>query len=131
MASGFSRRGLFSFLGRPLKATGSAAKDAVAHLTNSVSPEPAAPPQRFVAIIQGRHCTAPDNYCSLCVERCPEPGAMDTSDIIPMIVAEVCTGCGICQQVCPAPDNAVLMLPRPEAPPSGPLPPSGADETHG
>lgn len=41
---------------------------------------------------------------------------MSNSDIIPMVVAERCTGCGICQQVCPAPENAVLMLARPEPP---------------
>jgi Pyruvate/2-oxoacid:ferredoxin oxidoreductase delta subunit len=117
MASGFSRRGLFSFLARPLKATGDAAKDMASTLAGSGNSNPEAAPQRFVAIIQGRHCTAPDNYCSLCVERCPEPGAMTAHDIIPMVVAEVCTGCGICHQVCPAPDNAVLMLPRPEPPP--------------
>lgn len=120
MASEFSRRGLFSFLARPLKATGDAAKDMAAHLANSSASASDNPPQRFVAIIQGRHCTAPENYCSLCVERCPEPGAMTSHDIIPMVVAEVCTGCGICHQVCPAPDNAVLMLPRPEPPPDEP-----------
>ena len=47
---------------------------------------------------------------------------MNTSQMIPMVVPEICTGCGICQQVCPAPENAVLMLPRrlpkPPAPPN-------------
>ena len=28
------------------------------------------------------------------------------------IQIETCTGCGICQQVCPAPDNAILVVPR-------------------
>lgn len=130
MSSGFSRRGLFSFLARPLKATGEAAKDMASTLSGSGNSNPETTPQRFVAIIQGRHCTAPDNYCSLCVERCPEPGAMDTSDIIPMVMAEVCTGCGICHQVCPAPDNAVLMLPRPEPPAEQPSS-SPEGESHG
>jgi Pyruvate/2-oxoacid:ferredoxin oxidoreductase delta subunit len=31
---------------------------------------------------------------------------------IPMVVPEICTGCGICHDVCPAPTNAVLVLPR-------------------
>jgi ferredoxin-type protein NapG len=31
-------------------------------------------------------------------------------------VAEACTGCGVCQFVCPAPHNAVLLMPVPERP---------------
>ena len=128
MASEFSRRKLFSFLARPLKGPEETAPGArETPIAPASSPVPAVP---MLAIIQGRHCTAPDNYCSLCVERCPEPGAMDASDIIPMVVAEVCTGCGICQQVCPAPDNAVLMLPRPEPPAEQPSS-SPEGESHG
>lgn len=113
MSSGFSRRGLFSLFARPLKATGDAAKTVGASLSGqgAAEPEPG-PPVPVVAVVQGRHCTALDDYCSLCVERCPEPGALHASQIIPMVVPEVCTGCGICQQVCPAPENAVLLLPR-------------------
>ena len=114
MSSGFSRRGLFSLFARPLKATGDTAVS-VGQTLAGRGETPPPPPQRLVAIIQGRFCEAPENYCSLCVERCPEPGAMHSTDIIPMVVPEICTGCGICQQVCPAPENAVLMLPRTEA----------------
>ena len=113
MSSGFSRRGLFSLFARPLKATGDTAVS-VGQTLAGRGETPPPPPQRLVAIIQGRFCEAPENYCSLCVERCPEPGAMHSTDIIPMVVPEICTGCGICQQVCPAPENAVLMLPRTE-----------------
>ena len=113
MSSGFSRRGLFSLFARPLKATGDAAKTVGASLVGKGATPPApVPAVPMVAVIQGRHCTALEDYCSLCVERCPEPGALHASQIIPMVVPEVCTGCGICQQVCPAPGNAVLMLPR-------------------
>ncbi len=113
MSSGFSRRGLFSLFARPLKATGGAAKTVGASLgKQSAPPSAPVPSVPMVAVIQGRHCTALEDYCSLCVERCPEPGALHASQIIPMVVPEACTGCGICQQVCPAPRNAVLMLPR-------------------
>lgn len=118
MSSGFSRRGLFSLFARPLKASGETARavgNAFAGTTPAEAP-PAAPPVPMVAIIQGRHCLALESYCSVCIERCPEPGAMNTVQMIPMIVPEICTGCGICQQVCPAPENAVLMLPRRTSP---------------
>lgn len=114
MASEFSRRKLFTFLAR-------ARKDGEeTHPGTDATPEPPpVPTGPKLAIIQGRHCTAPDDYCALCVERCPEPGAMTAHDIIPMVVAELCTGCGVCQQVCPAPTNAVLLIPKPQPPGSG------------
>jgi Pyruvate/2-oxoacid:ferredoxin oxidoreductase delta subunit len=40
------------------------------------------------------------------------PGAMSRDRGLPLVNADVCTGCGICHDVCPAPRNAVLMLPR-------------------
>jgi ferredoxin-type protein NapG len=54
--------------------------------------------------------------CSVCVERCPVPGAMAFSGDVPAVNDSLCTGCGICQHVCPAPQNAILMLPNPERP---------------
>lgn len=65
-----------------------------------------------VAVIQGRHCLALTSFCAACVERCPVEGAMRMSNGMPMVVADVCTGCGICHDVCPAPANAVLLLSR-------------------
>ena len=46
--------------------------------------------------------------CRLCVDQCPVEGAMtmDEADR-PTIVSDVCTGCGVCLQVCPAPRNAI------------------------
>ena len=118
MSSGFSRRDLFSLFARPLKASGETAR-AVGNVFAGTTPAeapPAAPAVPMVAIIQGRHCLALESYCSVCIERCPEPGAMNIAQMIPMVVPEICTGCGICQQVCPAPENAVLMLPRRTSP---------------
>jgi Pyruvate/2-oxoacid:ferredoxin oxidoreductase delta subunit len=45
---------------------------------------------------------------------------------IPMVVPEICTGCGICHDVCPAPTNAVLVLPRRRSPRITQPPPSAA-----
>lgn len=54
--------------------------------------------------------------CSVCVERCPVPGAMTFVDGVPEVNERLCTGCGVCQHVCPAPNNAVLLLPNPDRP---------------
>lgn len=64
-----------------------------------------------VAVIQGRHCLAYRNLmCSSCVENCPVEGAIQIEQGVPRVVAAVCTGCGDCHAVCPAPQNAVLMI---------------------
>ena len=75
------------------------------------SEAPAIPDTRpKVAIIQGRHCLAyQNNMCSVCSERCPEPGAIITERGIPRIIVDLCTGCGICQDLCPAPTNGILL----------------------
>jgi ferredoxin-type protein NapG len=50
--------------------------------------------------------------CSVCVERCPVSGAIEIDDRMrPRIAQDACTGCGICQHVCPAPQNAVGIMP--------------------
>lgn len=49
--------------------------------------------------------------CWTCGERCPVPGAISRDGGRPTVSAEACTGCGMCQWVCPAPTNAVLILP--------------------
>jgi Na+-translocating ferredoxin:NAD+ oxidoreductase RNF subunit RnfB len=69
-------------------------------------------PVEQVAVIQGRRCVALTSFCAACAERCPVPGAMQVVNGMASVVPEACTGCGICQQVCPAPTNAVLLLPR-------------------
>jgi len=63
------------------------------------------------AVIMGRHCLAYRHVtCSTCYERCPEPGAIVRERGIPKVVADACTGCRVCHDVCPAPTNAVLMV---------------------
>jgi ferredoxin-type protein NapG len=49
--------------------------------------------------------------CSACVEQCPVEGAMRWESGRPIVDPAACTGCGVCQYVCPAPRNAVLILP--------------------
>ena len=101
-----SRRGLFGALVRPFSR----------HLTDNES-DPTAPdgephePGPKTAIIQGRFCLAyQGGMCFTCSERCPEPGAITTKNGIPTIHADLCTGCGICHDLCPAPRNAILVV---------------------
>jgi ferredoxin-type protein NapG len=54
--------------------------------------------------------------CSVCLERCPVPGALSLAGNVPVVEERLCTGCGICQHVCPSPRNAILMLPNPDRP---------------
>jgi len=64
------------------------------------------------AVIQGRHCLAyRDLMCSTCYEQCPEKGAIVTERGIPRVVTDLCTGCRKCHDVCPAPINAILLIP--------------------
>lgn len=63
--------------------------------------------------------------CSKCVEECPVPGAIQLDGDRPKIMEDICTGCGVCQFVCPAPDNAILLMPLSERP----LPP-GSKVSH-
>jgi Na+-translocating ferredoxin:NAD+ oxidoreductase RNF subunit RnfB len=72
-----------------------------------------------VAVVQGRFCIALTSFCSVCVERCPVPGAMVSQRGMPTVIPEVCTGCGICFDVCPAPRKAVLMLTKRPVTPVG------------
>lgn len=74
------------------------------------------------AMISPLDCLAYQNTpCSACVEQCPVPGAIDWQNSRPTVRPEACVGCGVCQHVCPAPRNAVILLPRR----SRPLPPGG------
>ncbi len=64
-----------------------------------------------VAVIQGRRCLAYRNLvCTTCYERCPEEDALVIESGLPRVVSANCTGCRVCHDVCPAPENAVLMI---------------------
>lgn len=113
MSSGFSRRGLFSLFGRSLRGPAEATKAVVeTAIRKPGSPARATETQDRVAVIQGRFCLAYTSFCTVCSERCPIPGAMKVEKGIPMVVTDSCTGCGVCHDVCPAPTNAVLVIPR-------------------
>ena len=72
-----------------------------------------------VAVIAGRNCLAYQNsFCSTCVERCPVENAITSERGLPRINPIACTGCGECADVCPAPVNAIMFVPRRPAAPA-------------
>lgn len=106
MSADLSRRGFFTALRRPFEQKGASFVPPVVKTADSKATV------AKVAVVQGRFCLALTSFCAACVERCPVPGAMKKERGMPMVVADHCTGCGICQDVCPAPRNAVLLLER-------------------
>lgn len=65
------------------------------------------------------------SFCSVCAEHCPVEGAIEVRGGRPTIDARACIGCGVCQHVCPAPENAVLLTPE-AARPGAQAPPQPA-----
>lgn len=71
-----------------------------------------APRKMGVAWIQPEACLAHvGSFCSVCVEQCPVNNAISVAAGRPSISPELCTGCGVCAAVCPAPERAVVILP--------------------
>jgi len=57
-------------------------------------------------------CLAHHNtLCTVCSERCPVEAAITVTDGKPTVNEDNCTGCGVCRYVCPAPENAILLMP--------------------
>lgn len=116
-----TRRAWFEACLRPLHAAAAPAAGARPVVTAQVAgpaPAAAAPARRAtpgtrVAVIAGRHCLAyQHSFCTTCSERCPVEGAIVIEGGFPRVLADRCTGCEICHQVCPAPENAILLVPR-------------------
>ncbi len=75
-------------------------------LTNAV------PPIMGTVRITEHLCLAHHStICTVCSERCPVEGAINVTDGKPTINEDTCTGCGVCRYVCPAPENAILLMP--------------------
>ena len=63
------------------------------------------------AVVTEHLCSAyHETPCSVCHEQCPVDGAIETNDGKPKDVESVCNGCGVCRQVCPAPENEILLM---------------------
>jgi ferredoxin-type protein NapG len=49
--------------------------------------------------------------CTVCSQECPVENAIVISAGKPTVNQATCTGCGVCRSVCPAPENAILLMP--------------------
>lgn len=73
-----------------------------------------------VAYIERAACLAhTGSFCTVCAERCPVADAIELTDGKPRIRPDTCTGCGVCAFVCPAPSNAVVVMPLADRPLNG------------
>lgn len=64
------------------------------------------------ATIDSTDCIAyQGTTCTVCIERCPVENAITMEAGLPKIDQDICTGCGVCLYVCPAPSNAIHLLP--------------------
>jgi Pyruvate/2-oxoacid:ferredoxin oxidoreductase delta subunit len=112
-----SRRALlFGNWADPAPAPGPAPAPAAVNWLGDRAVAPLAEGKR-IAKVQPFSClNAMGSFCSTCVERCPVPGAIRAEGRRVLVAAEACTGCGICADVCPAPGNAILLVPFRSAP---------------
>ena len=74
---------------------------------------PALPAFSGVVRVRQHSCLAwQRSFCSVCVERCPVPGAILVAQGRPRVDPARCTGCGICVAACPAPINGFDIVPH-------------------
>ncbi len=70
------------------------------------------PPIMGTATVTEHLCLAHHStLCTVCSERCPVDEAITVTNGKPTVNEDICTGCGVCRYVCPAPENAILLMP--------------------
>ena len=114
-----TRRGLFSSLIRPRgrvvrQSAPPPPATSVFWLLDGLADAPVSDPKTVAELLPWNCLGSLGSFCSTCVERCPEPGAIELSDATPVVPVDLCTGCGECTFSCPAPAPALQMVARPE-----------------
>ncbi|MCA9166428.1 MAG: 4Fe-4S binding protein [Planctomycetales bacterium] len=70
------------------------------------------PPVMGTARIVAQLCVAHHGQnCTRCLDDCPVDNAIQMQSGKPVVDEGTCTGCGVCRSVCPAPGNAILLMP--------------------
>jgi MauM/NapG family ferredoxin protein len=69
--------------------------------------------QLGTAVVDPRRCvTYAQTTCDRCIVACPVPGAIAADEAgHPLVDAGRCTGCGVCENVCPTGEAAIIVLP--------------------
>ncbi len=72
----------------------------------------ATPGESRVAVAQNDYCLAKNSGCFACVERCESQAIRLIPGVGVRINAQLCTGCGTCEYVCPVTPKAIRMQSR-------------------
>jgi ferredoxin-type protein NapG len=67
-----------------------------------------------IAVLDVERCVAwHGQACDACHQACPMPNTIVIeADGRVRVVAETCTGCGLCQHVCPTEPESIRVVPR-------------------
>lgn len=109
----FFRQGFFSLGETFLKAGGS-----LWEMRDSPGPSPAdgeqdrepVPDLNTLAVVDNRHCPAKHCGCFSCLERCAARAISLVMGTGIRIDQALCSGCGICEYVCPVTPKAIKMV---------------------
>lgn len=77
-------------------------------LLNPVGP---AEPVIGCAVPDNERCLAQRGGCFSCLERCPEQAISIEAGVGVTVDRERCTGCGVCEYICPVATKAVSVVP--------------------
>jgi len=119
----FFRKSLLSLgeavcsVGNALKAPGDSAP-----IVPDVADYMATPGESRVAVALNDYCLAKNSGCFACVERCESQAIRLIPGVGVRINAQLCSGCGTCEYVCPVTPKAIKMLPLDKSQPISAIP---------